>query len=50
MEDPEDTPPEEGFLLIEGWMLGAAMFEMAMAEAIRLPPANDPLPRPPPRD
>jgi len=48
MEEPMDTPPEDGFLLVEGWMLGAAMFELAMAEVIRRPAANDDTP--PPRD
>jgi hypothetical protein len=43
MEDEADLPglEEEGIPLIEGWMLGALMFPAAMAEIIRVPPAND---------
>jgi hypothetical protein len=46
MDDVIDIPVEEGFLLVEGWMLGAAMFAEAMAEVIRVPPANDLEPAP----
>ena len=41
MSEQTDDPQEDGILLIEGWMFGAAMFEAAMAEVIRVPPAND---------
>jgi hypothetical protein len=37
-------PPEEGTLLIEGWMFGALFFPEAMAEVVRVPPANDAAP------
>ncbi|MDB5373828.1 MAG: hypothetical protein JWP04_2470 [Belnapia sp.] len=37
------TDEEAGgeFQLLEGWMFGAMMFPVAMAEVVRLPPAND---------
>jgi hypothetical protein len=38
--DGDDT--DEGFQLLEGWMLGALLFPLAMAEVVRVPPANDP--------
>lgn len=44
MSDPVDAQPAAEFFLIEGWMLGAAMYEAAMSEAVRVPPANDPAP------
>jgi hypothetical protein len=46
MEEPLDEGLEEAFLLVEGWMLGAAMFAEAMAEVVRVPPANDSEPLP----
>lgn len=36
-----DEPASEDFQLLEGWMFGVMMFPMAMAEVIRVPPAND---------
>ncbi len=33
--------PEQAFLLLEGWMIGAALFPLAMEEVARNPPAND---------
>lgn len=36
----DDT--EEGFQLLEGWMLGVLLFPLAMAEVARVPAANDP--------
>lgn len=42
MEDEE--PPgeaEEGIPLLDGWMLGALFFPAALAEILRVPPAND---------
>ena len=44
MSDPVDAQPAAEFLLTEGWMLGVAMYEAAMSEAVRVPPANDPAP------
>lgn len=41
MSGPVDAQPEAEFLLVEGWMLGAAMYEAAMSEVMRVPPAND---------
>ena len=38
---PVDAQPEAEFLLVEGWMLGAAMYEAAMSEVMRVPPAKD---------
>lgn len=38
---PVDAQPEAEFLLVEGWMLGAAMDGAAMSEVMRVPPAND---------
>ena len=35
MEEPLDMPAEDGFLLVEGWMLGVAIFAEAMAEVDR---------------
>jgi hypothetical protein len=29
------------FQLLEGWMLGVLLFPLAMAEIVRVPPAND---------
>lgn len=29
------------FQLLEGWMLGVMLFPLAMAEIVRVPPAND---------
>jgi len=42
MED-EASPgtEEEGVPLMEGWMLGALFFPAALAEIVRVPPAND---------
>ncbi|HYZ32763.1 MAG TPA: hypothetical protein VE684_10855 [Crenalkalicoccus sp.] len=32
---------EEGVPLLEGWMFGALLYPHAMAEVVRVPPAND---------
>lgn len=32
---------EDGFILIEAWMIAAAFFPLAMEEVARVPPAND---------
>jgi hypothetical protein len=37
----EDDRGDDGFLLIEGWMIGQAWFPLAMMEVARVPPAND---------
>jgi hypothetical protein len=37
--DPPDT--DEGFVLWEGWMFGAVMFEPAAEHITLHPPAND---------
>ena len=36
-----DEESDGGFQLLEGWMLGVLMFPLAMAEVVRVPPAND---------
>ena len=36
-----EEPPDDGFMLLEGWMFGALMFPPAMEVVSRLPPAND---------
>ncbi|WP_158292372.1 hypothetical protein [Paracraurococcus ruber] len=36
----EDTA-EDGFMLLEGWMFGALMFEAAAERIEQFPPAND---------
>jgi hypothetical protein len=46
MADGRDAPPDngdsaDGIPLIEGWMFGRLLFPLAMAEAERVPPAND---------
>lgn len=43
MEDEADmhVAEDDGFPLVEGWMLGMLMFPAAMAEVVRNPPAND---------
>jgi hypothetical protein len=45
-EEPEGEPGggAEGVPLIEGWMIGALLFEKAMAVILRTPPANDQAP------
>ncbi len=45
-EEPEGEPGggAEGVPLIEGWMIGALLFEEAMAVILRTPPANDQAP------
>ncbi|WP_256476553.1 hypothetical protein [Siccirubricoccus soli] len=43
MDTPQTSKDaaEEGILLLEGWMIGAALFPLAMEEVVRLPPSND---------
>lgn len=41
MKSPPPKDADPGVLLIEGWMLGAIFFPEAMAETVRVPPAND---------
>jgi hypothetical protein len=42
-ENGAGDPPEadEGFVLWEGWMFGAVMFDPAVEHVARFPPAND---------
>jgi len=47
-EDGTEDDGGEGFLLIEGRLLGRVLFPFAMAEIERVPPANDTEPDPSP--
>jgi hypothetical protein len=49
-DSDEDEGEARGIPLIEGMLLGRLLFPFAMAEAERVPPANDTeaLPEPPP--
>ena len=41
-EGPGEPPAEdEGFVLLEGWMVGAMMYAPAMEHIERIPAAND---------
>jgi len=39
--DGGPAEPEEGFILLEGWMIGVLYFPLAMEQVARVPPAND---------
>jgi hypothetical protein len=39
--DGGPAEPEEGIILLEGWMIGVLYFPLAMQEVERVPPAND---------
>jgi hypothetical protein len=40
-DEAEDVGPDEAIPLIDGALLGRLLFPFAMAEAERVPPAND---------
>lgn len=45
-EEEDGMEEDEGIPLIEGMLLGRLLFPFAMAEAERVPPANDLEPQP----